>query len=531
MTTSATDKGATSVVGVVLLVGISLIGVTAVGAVGTQALTDITDESQTRQAENAFSQLDSSASAVAFGPSTSRRAVTLGLQSHQSAELTTVTDGQLTVTATDADTGSETILIDKSLTSLRYKSKSTVIDYQAGGVWRSQAGTSQSTMVTPPEFDYTGGTLTIPIATVSPDSTANKRATTIKSGQSGTQTVRTDRLEGKNLRIEVQSTHYQAWEDYFRTRLDGQSSVQSFDANQTVVVRLKQPAGNKQTYLTDAIKSYNDVQVTGGSTVDGNVVAGSSIDTRGGGTITGTTSETSTINSNNIDHLIDQRVTTAQNDPDAVVIDSGSVPSTFEGGKTYYSDDDLTITDSDFDVSNGDIDLVVSGDLKLENGQSNVTGICDGAFNDDGECTSDEKNSVNVYVEEDGFTQKSTHVVDVHDDHYRSFIVYAKSDVDVEVRGVFEGIIYAPSETTEETDNDEGQGVDCGDAMICITGGADFTGAIVGNRVVVAGDSTVTYPSSLQGAPITIDGSSQDRNRISYVHITTSELEFTSEGE
>jgi type II secretory pathway pseudopilin PulG len=183
------------------MVGIALIGVVTIIALGATALTDIQDSSRAGAAEQAMTQFDSRTAQVALGDSRDQtisigqtdgsyrvdpdaghvRIVHYNFDGNASDgdDSAPPGDGDFEVGASaDGDEDNDVQLYESTLGAIYYERDGTTLGYQAGGVWRRTA--SGSTMASPPEFHYRGSTLTFPIVRVNND-------TTLPSGVSGVQ--------------------------------------------------------------------------------------------------------------------------------------------------------------------------------------------------------------------------------------------------------------------------------------------------------------------------------------------------------
>lgn len=243
-------RGQSQTVGVVLVLGLTVISAGAIAMMGGTAIDRTQQTVDVQSAEHALSQLDSEVSLVALSRA-DRQSVALG---GRDGTLTVHPDrGHITVTHLNyTEYGDDEVIYDASLGEVRYEVGDQVIGYQGGGVWRS-AGGNGSTMVSAPEFHYRGQTLTLPVIRLQgTDSVAGPVTADISDG-SGARSVypnasrtytNTSRrfvnpVQNGTLRVSIQSEFYRGWAAYFRERTDGE--VRTFDANQTAQVELISP--------------------------------------------------------------------------------------------------------------------------------------------------------------------------------------------------------------------------------------------------------------------------------------------------
>lgn len=215
---SAADRGQAEVLAVVLLVSLVVLGATVVALTGRASLESSRDIIRVAHAENALTQLDSRASAVALGfDADASETVDLGLP-RSGGTLATSDEGWLRVRVLNATTGAvDEPVVNASLGAVVYRRGETTIAYQGGGVWQSSG--EGSVMVSPPELRYRDGTLTLPILSLSGDRVLSERVAVVRNGpperkfpdrsRGLTNTLR----EGK-VALTVHSDYYRAWGRY-----------------------------------------------------------------------------------------------------------------------------------------------------------------------------------------------------------------------------------------------------------------------------------------------------------------------------
>jgi len=136
-------------------------------------------------------------------------------------------------------------LVEIEMGKIEYQKNNEVISYEGGGVWRREEGSNSSSMVSPPEFQYSrrGQTLTLPLfnvtsqARVSASSSSNLRV-----GAETDQLFDESPIVGGTVKARVESDYYRAWADYFDSRTEG-DIVEDYiyDSNETATVDLEVP--------------------------------------------------------------------------------------------------------------------------------------------------------------------------------------------------------------------------------------------------------------------------------------------------
>jgi len=348
-------RAQSSVIGVVLILGLVVVGTAGVLVVGSSAIQGVRDQANAGQAEVAMSTVDSQVSEVALGYASTRE-VSLGGQGQARLNESA---GRITVERVGPNaTGPP--LVDTTMGALEYRAGGTTVAYQGGGVWRD-GGAGEARMVSPPEFHYRWGTgaggeptLTFPLVVLRGSAASNSlrfadgpTRAAFPNASAGMQNP----LGAGTVQVTIQSEYYRAWAEYFETRTDA-DTVQTFDANESVQITLSVPTRGRE--IQDSIASQSPmVTVQGGATVDsydssagsyaatqgenGSVYVGEDLANAGGGTIYG-----------------DMRV-----------------DGNFEGGGGIKVRGRL-ITDGDVLLSGGGVDvdeeIIADGDLEISGG-------------------------------------------------------------------------------------------------------------------------------------------------------------------
>ena len=298
-------RAQSSVIGVVLIVGLVVAGTTGVLVFGSDAIRDVQDRASAGQAELAMSTVDSEVSEVALGYASARR-VSLGGQGRATLDEDA---GRITIERVGTNaTGPP--LVNTTMGAVEYRAGGTTVAYQGGGVWRGERGRAR--MISPPEFHYRWGTgagsdptLTFPLVVLR-GSASSSEALRFSDGPTraafpNASAGRQNPLDAGSVRVTIRSDYYQAWAEYFRSRTDA-DTVAVVDANRSVTVVLSVPTRGREIQDSIAARSPT-VTVQGGATVDsynssegtyattrgerGSVYVGEDLVNAGGGTIYG----------------------------------------------------------------------------------------------------------------------------------------------------------------------------------------------------------------------------------------------------
>ena len=250
-TVNPTERAQSAPLGIALLLGITILGTTAVVGLGGVALTDAQESSNLARAEQSLTQFDSQAAQVALGDPTVRTTNFGRVDGEFRVNpLSEPDSGTITITHVDYDGSSNHVLYTGDLGSVVYENGGTEIAYQGGGIWlREEDGGAR--MISPPEFHYRQGALTFPVIQTtgsaavsgSPDATISRAADTGRKFPDPSSSYPDpdgdpyqNPIENGYVTVTVESDYYEGWAKYFRTRTDGTVTVD--DANQRVTLEL-----------------------------------------------------------------------------------------------------------------------------------------------------------------------------------------------------------------------------------------------------------------------------------------------------
>lgn len=560
-------RGQSEVLSVVLLLAITITGTGVIVAFGSTALSDSQQAAEINSAEHAMTQLDSKASLVGVGASTSQ-SVSLGLDATTRVENQS---GWMRVVVDPMNQSAEAVTVmNQTLGAVIYENGDTAIAYQGGGVWKASA--NGTTMVSPPEVHYRETTLTLPLVVVSGQGPLSGK-TMVR--QNGTATPKYPNksagfhnpLTQAEVNITVQSTYYRAWGRFFEQRTGGKVS---FDhGNKTATLRLVTPPnvpqvqqgvastssqklvikGGGGSTFTNSYNSSNasyeehhssngTVKTVGGVTMNGDaeirgdlVSGGGEVDMGKNTRIWGNLSyggSTDLHHKTEIDGWTAANGSVAKIDPvgGMVLSKNESIHDQNDNG----DDDDITgnaladdcspckLTNGSyyieginldggeklvFNLSEGSIDLAVSGPIVLDGGKINVT--------------NSENGRVNVYMDATTMSVTSGATVTVPGDKSGRFRIYGPPGVEAEFTGSgtkFVGMLYSPDSESQH-------------GAISVTSQAKVFGALVGGRTELRSGGTVHYDAALaQSSPL--PPGYETAPHVTYMHVTVSRVNVTS---
>jgi hypothetical protein len=243
---SSGERSQSEVIGVILILGLVMAGSFAILALGATAIGDTEQKLSGDRAEKTLTQFDSKAGLVALGEANSQK-ISLPERGNEDFSVNE-SKGALTIEVTNVTSGNTVSwgdpLIEVELGVMEFENGDTRLAYQGGGVFR--AGDRNGSMVSPPEFHYRNGTLTLPIVNITGEGSLGPTATVSHSNESKTFPLttsvnHTNPLDNHRVKLTVQSRYYEGWGQYFEERTDGEVKY-DHDA-ETVTLVLKTPVG------------------------------------------------------------------------------------------------------------------------------------------------------------------------------------------------------------------------------------------------------------------------------------------------
>lgn len=254
-------RGQSEVVGVVLLLGLTLLVTGVVVAVAVGPVGESQQRAATTNAEDVMTLFDSRAALVALDR-TDRQTVDLG-NPGEGRYAVDDSAGWIRLRHLNySDDGGTAYVLNETLGTVTYTNGDTRIAYQGGGVWRSD-GRGTPVLLSPPEFHYQSQTLTLPVVAVSgaPDARTGTRRAAItplainRARYPNRSAVYPDGshrylnpISNGTVVLDVHSRYAEGWAEYFRDQSDGNVTVHP---NGTVSLSLATPGEQGQLSLSD----------------------------------------------------------------------------------------------------------------------------------------------------------------------------------------------------------------------------------------------------------------------------------------
>jgi len=445
-------KAQSEIIGIILILGITFASIGVILLLGQPVLSDATNDATVDRVQNEMLTLDARLTAAAQGTSVNE-SLTFSLEG---GELTSDANAtRLNVTLEDG-----TVVYNRTIGDIEYENGNTAVAYEAGGIWRRNTITGASFLVSSPDFDFDGETMTLPIYNVTSDARYGGPQTLSVRGGNNTRHYpnATTKNPVGNVTVTVETEYYRAWERYFEDELRGNATVNE-SANEVKAELL-------------ALETSDSIGWAGASKAEGtgpvNDVFGSFEDG---------------IEFPSVNSEIESYVEYGESNIDSSAVgDLNSTGGTYdESPGVYYNATDYTVNGESFDATSGNITVVVDGNLRIEDMDVDVTNTSD--------------NTLTIVTTGDLTFPESYFVEDINDEAPDNLIFQTTSNGEV----IFEGsggdgfgTVYAPNSLVSLSQMGNGAG-------------SEWTGPVVG-RVFDAGGVD-------SDAEITLGGSSVDVRR------------------
>ncbi|ADI73391.1 conserved hypothetical protein [Methanohalobium evestigatum Z-7303] len=274
-----------SVVGMVLILGITMISISAMMVYSYPTIYELEDDAKAQRVEQGLTVLDSRTSKVALGesPGQTTDISLMGGTINVNGETEDYNKSKMVVVSTDIDASwyddfkkvrhqwgcwenytdnDGFIKFNCSLGSIEYIKDGRKVAYEGGGVW-SKYPEGNAIMISPPEFHYNGETLTLPLMKVNGDSSVSgKGKVSISMNSDNIPEVlypnttadknRTNPLKSDKIFVYIKSKYYRAWADYASSQTYSSSLVDT--ENNTAIIELETIPPQGTSTLTDSFK-------------------------------------------------------------------------------------------------------------------------------------------------------------------------------------------------------------------------------------------------------------------------------------
>nr|WP_267639666.1 hypothetical protein [Haloarchaeobius amylolyticus] len=498
-----------------LLVAVVTIGAVSIVVVGGLTLEETREDTEDVRIEQVFVELEQNVNSVALGEGSSDQ-TNFDIRTREGA-IHRKDTGRIEVYTQNIDIANE------SFGSIEYTRGETVYAYQAGGVWRGTG--DDAVMVSPPQFYYRDGTLNLPIPIISGEERIDSGVVNIRKNRTMSPINRVGYVEGELVTVKIHSEYYGGWADYLRKHTS-ERAVSVDHANETVKVKLGRPILNgdfrQGVYATGGDEGDVTVQ-SGNAVINGPVRAEGDVNVSGAGSITGSIESGIESGLYELDPAIEWKVEGARNNSSVLTPNNPGNNITMENGSTYFYDQDIDLTSNDVrvDLSDGNVTLVLDGNISLDDADleiNNPTG--DAAFR------VYTTGNFGLHNAQAGYDNNSSRLQ-----------IYGTSDMQVAITGgsdtEFFGTIYAPRDYPAIDDDEENEAAlssqsKCEGWDVCVVAGSsNLVGAIIGGPTKLEQNTEFTHDPYLTNVEPSLQIDDQlFPPPITFLHVSLHEVEL-----
>ncbi|WP_455429266.1 DUF7289 family protein [Haloterrigena gelatinilytica] len=421
-TTTSTERGQSTLIGVVLLIGMVAAGSLGIFLIAGDAITGAEQQSEQERIEQAFVELSNSISSSAGSGDVSQ---SMELHAGDRGAIAHHDSATYKIWTQNYNGSNNNTVANGSIGTIEYEDDDgTKIAYEGGAVFR-ETGIQTRVLSSPPiDYNHETSTLSFPVVGLTEDKTIDSGDITIK--QTNVDREPTNYIQNDHVFVEIHSEYCRGWQQYF-TEQAGDTTLQEScyggeNEDGTVKVRL----------------GYDDI-----SNAFSSGVAVPSED-----------------NINDKKDTFDDISSGKQYQPMDGTIQQ--LTDDFENGSAEHIDgygeytegdyyaEELINPNLEFNLSDGDAVLAVDGDVRIDDNSGGIT-VSD--------CGPDGEGQLKIYVEGDLVMSKGEIQPDCGEDGgIETIQVYGMSTtgIDFHSNPTFNGLIYAASDKDPADDDFNG---------------------------------------------------------------------------
>ena len=215
----SSQKAEGELIGHVIILGITIIGISMITLYGVPSIYSLEDMANLKNVEQAFTVMDSSASRAILGESPQQIAnINLG-----GGSLTVEPNSPGSPSYIAVNSSSFNIIIPMG--KVKYQLGDRIVAYEGGGLWSKYP--SGSVMLSPPEFQFNGVMLMLPVIDISGNASVGGKGTATVSFKKKNATLvlypntslsnPVSINQSSKVYVNVTSDFYDAWADYARS--------------------------------------------------------------------------------------------------------------------------------------------------------------------------------------------------------------------------------------------------------------------------------------------------------------------------
>lgn len=476
---SSSIRGQSTVLGIVLLIGMVAVGSTALFLVATDSISSVEQDAEHDRVESGFVELSQQMEAASTSGDIPQ-SMDMDVGEHGAVVMNEA--GTLRIEGGDGNE-SDGNYVNETLDigAIEYTGDDgTKIAYQAGGVFRETGEETQVVSAPPIEYDDDSETLSFPIIkTQNEADLTSGQVTAVHNETNPMHNVSV--VENDSVTVEVTSEYYRGWENYFESQ-GGASTVQDVEIHDDETGTVTAEYGFRQVsdaFRTGAIYAADEVGGSHGDEIESERAIYPPLDDE-----------------------INQYINSTKDDGDA--LDPLDENNENEEGKLedgiYYTEGISESDHLDFDLSKGNVTLVVDGDINADDRTITVSEYS-------------EDNNLDIYLSGDynadgGGDTCVEYNKDCNENEHGSssviqMVASSESNILFGTGGGprFEGVIYAGGGEVDEDYWEENSS--CGE-QVCVQSNPNFYGSLVASSVSINSNLDFEYDEGLEDEELSI---------------------------
>ncbi|WP_449289592.1 DUF7289 family protein [Natronobacterium lacisalsi] len=484
-----TRRGQSTLIGLVLLIGMAAAISTSMLLVAGTTTADIQQDSEDERVESAFVELGQQLMTTSTESDVAR---SIDIDVGQDGAVVREDSGTINVSSEALET---TALEDLTIGTVEYEGDGgTTIAYEAGAVFRETGNETRVVSAPPIHYETETDTLTMPVTTITGEQelgTGDVRLEHAETEAFREATV----VENDSVTITIESDYYRGWESFFRNQA-GDTSVQRVDhENRTIEVEVG--------YID--LESAYDSGVTYSEEVD------DFKDEFGDDARVGNMPEMDPV----IEEMREDAIEEANENP---AHDLGTITGDVSLDDGLYYADEIDLQDSNTisaDASSGNVTILVDGDVTISDPHAEVTVDTEG-----------EDNALRIYLTGNFNMDKGKVAPDssIGETKSEQLQVYGTSDLDGRFwDGNFTGTFYAASNDWEGPNELTGS-----EYQVDFHSNPEFNGGLVVHSANIhASAAEFEYDDSLEGGEFNAyPGDYTLPPQLTYLNVAKHEIEI-----
>ncbi|SEH14885.1 hypothetical protein SAMN04487967_1814 [Natronorubrum sediminis] len=458
-------RGQSTVLGIVLLIGMVAVGSTALFLVATDSISSVEQDAEHDRVESGFVELSQQMEA-ASSSNDIPQSMDMDVGEHGAVVMNEA--GTLRIEGGDGNE-SDGNYVNETLDigAIEYTGDDgTKIAYQAGGVFRETGEETQVVSAPPIEYDDDSETLSFPIIkTQNEAELTSGQVTAVHNETNPMHNVSV--VENDSVTVEVTSEYYRGWENYFESQ-GGASTVQDVEVHDDDTGTVTAEYGFRQVsdaFKSGAVHAADDIEGNRGDDVESERSIYPPLDDEVNRYINQTKDDEEVLDpfdeeyiEDDVSKLEDGTYYTDDMSDEHLDFNLSEGNATLVIDDSIYAGTDEIITVSEYEDGNS-LSIYLEGDLDIDSGKICVT--------DGKDCTENKEGTGSVI----------------------QTVVSSDSRIEFNQGGSprYEGVIYAGGGKVNDEEDAEWEHSSGCEEQVCVHSNPDFYGSLVATSVYIQG--------------------------------------------